>query len=365
VPRHSLIKGLNDRLTVQIAPTCDLKRFVRVRPMRPHEERSGATVAVMMPADGVVSVSLPNDDEGKVWDTREFSGFDGIFMPGDQKTVFNECADLVKGLFHGVNGAIFAYGQTGAGKTHSMFGFNDEAGIIPQACQLIFDEVCAQDTLEVCVTASMLGVYYNSLTQYSNDGTPPGGNLPPEKRNLKVRINKSGEVEIPDMTEIECQSASDLLQVVEDGLLRQSVRLTNVSASPSYGHTLVMIKVRTTCKRTREQRTGKLVMCDLAGSERRKAPPSPICIARNEAMEIHKSLTSLHDVIKAQTTGAKFVPWRNHKLTHVLQDVMNSTSKVIAVIACSPASSNAEETYSSICWAWRLGGTVQRATAKK
>merc|ERR1719277_223894 len=113
-----------------------------------------------------------------------------------------------------------------------------------------------------------------------------------------------------------------------------------------------MINVLSTNKDSQEQLRGKILLCDLAGSERlKKSEVSGD--SQKEAIEINKSLTALGDVIEALTSGKKQIPYRNHKLTQVMQDSLGGTSKTLMFVNCSPASSNYDETVMSLKYATR------------
>merc|ERR1719217_1221819 len=125
-----------------------------------------------------------------------------------------------------------------------------------------------------------------------------------------------------------------------------------MNAESSRSHLLLMIKLIAVNKDTKEKLRGKILLCDLAGSERLKKSEVTGDMQK-EAIEINKSLTALGDVIEALTKKQKQVPYRNHKLTEVMKDSIGGTAKTLMFVNCSPASSNMEETQSSLKWASR------------
>mmetsp|Transcript_56759 Transcript_56759/g.94237 ORF Transcript_56759/g.94237 Transcript_56759/m.94237 type:complete len:157 (+) Transcript_56759:3-473(+) len=132
----------------------------------------------------------------------------------------------------------------------------------------------------------------------------------------------------------------------------------------SRSHLILIIKIVSVNKETHDQLRGKILMCDLAGSERLKKS-EVTGDTQKEAIEINKSLTVLGDVIEALTKKQKSVPYRNHKLTQVMQDSLGGTSKTLMFVNCSPASSNMDETLMSLKYATRaknITNTAKRTT---
>merc|ERR1712032_612711 len=124
------------------------------------------------------------------------------------------------------------------------------------------------------------------------------------------------------------------------------------NSESSRSHLLLIITIVSVNKETRDQLRGKILLCDLAGSERLKKSESTGDVQK-EAIEINKSLTALGDVIEALTKKQKQIPYRNHKLTQLMQDSLGGASKTLMFVNCSPASSNEEETIMSLKYATR------------
>merc|ERR1712048_632045 len=137
---------------------------------------------------------------------------------------------------------------------------------------------------------------------------------------------------------------------MRDGIERRHVTSTAMNAESSRSHLILIITIESTNRKSKEVATGKLTLCDLAGSERLKK--SEVAgDAMKEAQSINKSLTALGDVIEALTKHAKHVPYRNHKLTQLLSDSIGGNAKTLMFVNCSPSSDNVEETNSSFSYA--------------
>merc|ERR1712032_1762330 len=155
-----------------------------------------------------------------------------------------------------------------------------------------------------------------------------------------------------NLTEEECHSQQQLSDLLERGNQQRSVASTAMNTDSSRSHLVFSVKILTVNKQTLERQRGKIAICDLAGSERLKKSES-IGDRQKEAIEINKSLTALGDVIEALTKDHRSIPYRNHKLTQILQDSLGGSAKVLIFVNCSPASSNCEETLMSLKYATR------------
>jgi len=157
---------------------------------------------------------------------------------------------------------------------------------------------------------------------------------------------------VEHLTEEVCHNADELSALLERGNAQRTVAATAMNSESSRSHLVLMIKIVSVNKETKEQLKGKILICDLAGSERLKK--SLVTEEQQkEAIEINKSLTALGDVIEALTKKQKSIPHRNHKLTQLLQDSLGGTAKTLMFVNCSPASSNADETVMSLKYATR------------
>jgi hypothetical protein len=243
---------------------------------------------------------------------------------------------------------MFAYGQTGAGKTFTMYGSPGQEGAAPRTIQEIFRVIeKSRDRFTYTVMGSMLELYRNDLVDLLSKADPKAS-----KSKLNVRMEKSGQVVVENLIEEACDNAKDLENLLERGGAQRAVASTAMNSESSRSHLVLLIKIVSVNKETKEQLRGKIVLCDLAGSERLGKSLATGDVAK-EAIEINKSLTALGDVIEALTKGQKSIPYRNHKLTQLMQDSIGGSSKTLMFVNCSPASSNLEETLCSLKYATR------------
>jgi len=323
--------------------------FCRVRPLSSKELGQGDT-SITRQVDGM-TIALK----------QQFSevnfGFDAVFTPGTQEQVFEDCRDLVQSAVDGYNVTMFAYGQTGAGKTFTMYGAPGQEGTAPRTIQELF-RITERDggRFNFTIMASMLELYRNDLVDLLNKSAI-------QKKDdvkLNIRLEKSGMVMIEHLVEVECGSADALMKVLDRGNEMRTVAATAMNSESSRSHLLLIIKIVSVNKETRDQLRGKILMCDLAGSERLKKSEVSGDMQK-EAIEINKSLTALGDVIEALTKRMKQIPYRNHKLTQVMQDSLGGTAKTLMFVNCSPASSNADETLMSLKYATRAKNVTNKA----
>ncbi|CAE7446105.1 KIN14E [Symbiodinium natans] len=210
------------------------------------------------------------------------------------------------------------------------------------------------------VMASMMELYRNELVDLL---VPKSGGASPKRKSqnpgsaaleqkLNVRVDKSGAVQIEHLREEECKTAEALSDLLERGNQMRTVCATKMNSESSRSHLILIIRVVGVNKQTEQKLSGKLLLCDLAGSERlKKSDVSGD--AQKEAIEINKSLTALGDVMESLVKGAPHVPYKNHKLTQVMSDALGGTSKTLMFVNCSPASSNYEETVMTLKFATR------------
>eukprot|EP00931_Biecheleriopsis_adriatica_P000349 TRINITY_DN100377_c0_g1_i1.p1 TRINITY_DN100377_c0_g1~~TRINITY_DN100377_c0_g1_i1.p1 ORF type:complete len:386 (+),score=84.98 TRINITY_DN100377_c0_g1_i1:97-1158(+) len=287
--------------------------------------------------------------------------FDAVFEPGSQAEVFEECQDLVQSALDGYNVTLFAYGQTGAGKTYTMYGSGgDDRGTAPRTIEELYRLIEQdQETVQFTVMASMMELYRNELVDLLVPKKQAGGG----DKKLNVRNDKAGNVTIEHLREEECPTAQALSALLERGNQMRTVSATKMNSESSRSHLIVTIRVVSKNRQTDQQLMGKILLVDLAGSERlKKSEVSGD--KQKEAIEINKSLTALGDVIEALVRGAPHVPYKNHKLTQVMSDALGGTSKTLMFINCSPAGSNYEETLSTLKFATRAK-TITNDVKKK
>lgn len=332
---HNAIEDLKGHLRV----------FCRVRPLSQKEQEMDEEVAVRMVDDR--RIELPRNG---------VFTFDGVFAGGRQEQMFEECKDLVQSAVDGHNVTIFAYGQTGAGKTYTLYGTPEQEGIAGRAISELFQILGRQPlSRRFVVTASMFELYRNRLVDLLAVARGPRrGKSPPCSPKLNLRPGESG-AQVDNLSEEEVQDAMQLKRLLYRGSAVRSTAPNALNVESSRSHLIFTIKVTTIDGP--EQLTGKLVLCDLGGSERLKKSEAT-GEQLKEAIEINRSLTALGDVIEAVAERKRQVPYRNHKLTQLLQDSLGGTAKTLMFVNCSPARCNLHETAMSLNYALRAKRVV-------
>jgi kinesin family protein 1/kinesin family protein 3/17 len=288
--------------------------------------------------------------------------FDYVFSPTtSQDFVFNSLGKpLLDKAFDGYNSTIFAYGQTGSGKTHTMMnhkGGVTERGLIPRINNGLFEriqtETSASESRRFLVCCSFLEIYNEiifDLLVPRNKQKQGGG--------LEIREQKGIGVYVKDLTEVVVDGADKLNQMIEQGFENRMTAATKMNDTSSRSHCIFVIKLHQKDATDESRNTfSKVNLVDLAGSERAKSTEAE-GERLKEGANINKSLSALGNVINAlssMSSGSKkvFVPYRNSKLTRVLQESLGGNSLCTMVAAMSPADANAEETLSTLNYARR------------
>lgn len=248
---------------------------------------------------------------------------------------------VVNDVLKGYNGTIFAYGQTGAGKSFSMMGdlsSDKNSGLIPRASEAIFNEITNSDPkIEFRISCSYLEIYNEMIQDLLN----------PEKKNLKVHESPTKGIYIEDLTEKIVSSVEEIYEYLDIGAQNRAVSATNMNAVSSRSHSVFLINITQTDTTTGSIKTGTLNLVDLAGSEKvGKTGASGQTL--EEAKKINQSLSALGQCIHALVENKPHIPFRNSKLTRILQQSLGGNSKTTMICACSPSPFNAEETISTI-----------------
>ena len=286
--------------------------------------------------------------------------FDQIFGPDStQLEVFDYAATpLIHDVLQGYNATVFAYGQTGSGKTHTMEGnINDEnaKGIIPRAVEALFDAVSDADkSLQFTFKVSYVEIYMEKVRDLLDDTRL--------KVNLTVREDKAKGIHVADVTEVSVKSQQELLEIMAAGALNRATAATGMNVGSSRSHAVFTLTVNQKDTRNGVVKSGKLVLVDLAGSEMvRKSNASGQQL--EEAKTINKSLSALGGVINALTDDKQtHIPYRDSKLTRILQDSLGGNSKTVLIIAMSPSSYNAPESLSTMRFGMRAKSIENKVT---
>ncbi|KIY70942.1 kinesin heavy chain [Cylindrobasidium torrendii FP15055 ss-10] len=321
----------------------NIKVVCRFRPPNSIEQREGGENVVAFD-DGWTTVKLRSTSNGTGPEKDGFT-FDRVFPMGtEQAEVFNYgVKDIVKDVMDGYNGTVFAYGQTGSGKTFTMMGANIDddnlKGIIPRITEQIFQSIVESDAhLEYLVKVSYMEIYLEKIRDL----------LHPQNDNLQVHEEKSKGVYVKNLSDYYVSSAREVYEIMKAGGAARVVSSTNMNAESSRSHSIFLISINQRNTETGAQKTGNLYLVDLAGSEKvGKTGASGQTL--EEAKKINKSLSALGMVINALTDSkVKYVPYRDSKLTRILQESLGGNSRTTLIINCSPSSYNETETLSTL-----------------
>ncbi|XP_076591969.1 kinesin-like protein KIFC3 isoform X9 [Chaetodon auriga] len=321
----------------------NIRVFCRVRPVS-QEEQDSADAKTMLSFDSEDDAILYLSNKGKIM-TFEL---DKVFSPqATQEEVFQEVQALVTSCIDGFNVCIFAYGQTGSGKTYTMEGVADDPGINQRALRLLFSEVMEKaPDWDYKITVSMVEIYNETLRNLL-------GENPTDKLDIKMNPDGSGQLYVPGLTEFIVQSPEDINRVFELGHMNRATACTNLNEHSSRSHALLIITVSGFNTATGNRTQGKLNLVDLAGSERIAKSGAEGSRLR-EAQCINKSLSALGDVINALRSKHSHVPFRNSRLTYLLQDSLSGDSKTLMMVQVSPLPGNMSESVCSLKFAQRV-----------
>ncbi|KAF9075279.1 kinesin heavy chain [Rhodocollybia butyracea] len=321
----------------------NIKVVCRFRPPNSIEQREGGENVVAFNDDST-TVQLRSLQSSTGPDRDGFT-FDRVFPMGTkQQEVFDYgVKDIVKDVLDGYNGTVFAYGQTGSGKTFTMMGADIDSeelkGIIPRITEQIFQSIVESDAhLEYLVKVSYMEIYLEKIRDL----------LAPQNDNLQVHEEKSKGVYVKNLSDYYVSSAREVYEIMRTGGAARVVSSTNMNAESSRSHSIFLITIQQRNTETGAAKSGNLYLVDLAGSEKvGKTGASGQTL--EEAKKINKSLSALGMVINALTDPkVKYIPYRDSKLTRILQESLGGNSRTTLIINCSPSSYNEPETLSTL-----------------
>lgn len=262
----------------------------------------------------------------------------------------------VDDILNGYNGTVFAYGQTGAGKSYTMMGTdidNDEGrGVIPRIVEQIFASILSSPgTIEYTVRVSYMEIYMERIRDL----------LAPHNDNLPVHEEKNRGVYVKGLLEIYVSSVQEVYEVMRRGGASRAVASTNMNQESSRSHSIFVITITQKNVETGSAKSGQLFLVDLAGSEKvGKTGASGQTL--EEAKKINKSLSALGMVINNLTDGkSQHIPYRDSKLTRILQESLGGNSRTTLIINCSPSSYNDAETLSTLRFGMRAKAIKNKA----
>lgn len=279
--------------------------------------------------------------------TPENFTFDKVFsINTPQPEIFESLGKpIVEDVLEGYNGTVFAYGQTGSGKTFTMMGSDifdpDMRGVIPRAVSLIFDRLSSQSSeIECTIKCSMLEIYKENLQDLLNRGPK-----------LKIKENKLKGIYVDGLSEIYVVCEEEILNAIAIGEKNRSIACTKMNQQSSRSHQIFIIEVGQKLPNGSFKR-GVLNLVDLAGSEKVNQTGAT-GEKLEEAKKINLSLSALGNVIKALTSAAEHIPYRDSKLTRLLQESLGGNYKTSLVVNCSPHPRNIEDSINTLKFAQR------------
>ncbi|XP_035981623.1 kinesin-1 heavy chain-like [Fundulus heteroclitus] len=315
---------------------CSIKVMCRFRPLNSAEVARGDKYIPKFVGDDCVQIA------GKPY------YFDRVFQSNTTQVQFYNAVALkiVKDVLEGYNGTIFAYGQTSSGKTHTMEGKlhdPDMMGIIPRIVEDIFNYIYSMDeNSEFHIKVSYFEIYLDKIRDL----------LDVTKTNLSVHEDKNRVPFVKGCTERFVCSPEEVMDAIDEGKNNRHVAVTNMNEHSSRSHSIFLINIKQENTQTEQKLTGKLYLVDLAGSEKVGKTGAEGTVL-DEAKMINKSLSSLGNVISALAEGSTYVPYRDSKMTRILQDSLGGNCRTTMIICCSPSSFNDAETRTTLLFGQR------------
>ncbi|KAK2656623.1 hypothetical protein Ddye_009675 [Dipteronia dyeriana] len=283
--------------------------------------------------------------------------FDRVYTPkDDQVDVFADASPMVISVLDGYNVCIFAYGQTGTGKTFTMEGTVQHRGVNYRTLEQLF-EISKErsETFTYNISVSVLEVYNEQIRDLLATS--------PASKKLEIKQSSEGSHHVPGIVEAKVDNIREVWNVLQAGSNARSVGSNNVNEHSSRSHCMLCITVKAKNLINGECTKSTLWLVDLAGSER-LAKTDAQGERLKEAQNINRSLSALGDVIYALATKSSHIPYRNSKLTHLLQDSLGGDSKTLMFVQISPSEQDLSETLSSLNFATRVRG-IELGPAKK
>ncbi|KAM9394099.1 kinesin-like protein KIF3B [Pholidichthys leucotaenia] len=328
-----------------------VKVVVRCRPMNEKERAAKFEKVVSVDVKlGQIIVRSPREVSAN--DVHKVFTFDSVYDWNSKHIdLYNETfRPLVDSVLLGFNGTIFAYGQTGTGKTYTMEGVRNDPerrGVIPNSFDHIFTHISRSQNQQYLVSASYLEIYQEEIRDLLSKD---------QSRRLKLRERPDTGVYVKNLSSFVTKSVREIEHVMNVGNQNRSVGATNMNEHSSRSHAIFVITVECSelgVDRENHIRVGKLNLVDLAGSERQTKTGAQ-GERLKEATKINLSLSALGNVISALVDDkSSHIPYRDSKLTRLLQDSLGGNARTVMVANIGPASYNMEETLTTLHYANR------------
>lgn len=356
----------------------NVKVAVRCRPLSQKEINKGCKEIIKVQENGGKTIHVEALDAQH--QEKDFTFDFCYFKDSTQEQVYSDLGrPMISQAMEGFNGTIFAYGQTGSGKSHSMTGNDSDKGIIPRinddlwSCinKNLKSSTSTTGDMKYMVTVSFLEIYNEVVKDLLN----------PSEKALKIRESPQLGIYVEGLCELIVRDSADVLKLIEQGNTVRRVAATNMNEQSSRSHSCFTIKLEQKTTTTSNNSTvggnsngntvreqlikAKVNLVDLAGSERASKTGASGSTLK-EGANINMSLMALGNVINAlsgaseggnsnlnSTTTKKHIPYRDSKLTRLLQESLGGNSATVMLAAISPADYNYEETVGTLKYAYR------------
>ncbi|XP_042364267.1 kinesin-like protein KIF22 [Plectropomus leopardus] len=322
--------------------TTRVRVAVRLRPyMGKHDEKSEGLCVRGLDSQNLEIINWRNATETVKYHFDVFHGE----QTTQQDVFLSSVKPILPHILNGQNASVFAYGPTGAGKTHTMMGSSDQPGVIPRAVRAVFNMVKAKDEDEgwdYSIGMSYLEIYNEKVLDL----------LSPSSQDLPIREDKDKNILIPGLTHTTISSFSDFDKHFVPASLNRTTASTKLNQRSSRSHAILLIKVvRTQRALPHRQQTGKLYLIDLAGSEDNRRTGNQ-GIRLKESGAINLSLFTLSKVVDSLNSGtAVRVPYRDSKLTRLLQDSLGGSAHSVMITNIAPEYKYYFDTFSALNFA--------------
>ncbi|XP_030611242.1 kinesin-like protein KIF22 [Archocentrus centrarchus] len=321
--------------------TSRVRVAVRLRPyMNKEDEKSEGPCVRGLDSQNLEIINWRNATETVKYHFDVFHG-----EQTTQQEVFLSVKPILPHILNGQNASVFAYGPTGAGKTHTMLGSSEQPGVIPRAVREVFKLVKAKDEndgWDYSIGMSYLEIYNEKVLDL----------LSPNSQDLPIREDKDKNILIPGLTHMTITSFADFDKHFVPATLNRTTASTKLNQRSSRSHAVLLIKVvRTQQKLPHRQQTGKLYLVDLAGSEDNRRTGNQ-GIRLKESGAINLSLFTLNKVVDSLNSGTSVrVPYRDSKLTRLLQDSLGGSAHSVMITNIAPEYKYYFDTFSALNFA--------------
>lgn len=337
---------LSPYLPTILSVCMQIRVFCRVRP-------SPKSAVTCMPDGSSIRVSA----EGK----EHLFSYDRVFKPTDtQARIFDEVSDLVQSALDGFQVCLFSYGQTGAGKTHTMQGGRsyEAQGIIPRAISKILESVSRlrDQGWDYCLQASFIEVYNESLRDLLADG----GATKISENGAIQHAPDGGHTSVVGAVRLPVENDEDAASLVRQAANARACEATNMNATSSRSHSVFMLYITGKHESSGALLQGSLNLVDLAGSERLNRSGAEGA-RQKETCAINKSLSALGDIFASLSSKSSHIPYRNSKLTHLLQPCLGGSGKTLMFVNINPEPESASESLCSLRFASKVNAVETAA----